>query len=294
MTLRGEPAVLIKGVRYLVFCMKILDGKKIAERMLAELKKQVAALTKKPRLAVVVVGKDSVIANFIGQKKKAADLVGAEVRAYPFPVDTTTNELRKRISEIVHEKKNTAVIIQLPLPGHINKQYILNAIPPEKDADVLSARAVGNFAVGKSAIMPPVAGAIKTLFEEYGIRYRDQNIVILGAGSLVGRPVAQWLVNERADVTVIADRAEEKTDVIKAADIIISGVGKPGLVTGDMIKQGAVVIDAGASESEGEVVGDVDTDSVSAKAGFLAPVPGGVGPLTVAMLLKNLFILAEV
>jgi len=249
-------------------------------------------MTKKPRLAVVVVGEDPVIANFIAQKKKAADAIGAEVRIYPFPAEITTNELRKRISEIVHEKRNTGVIIQLPLPAHINKQYILNAIPPEKDADVLSSRAVGAFAVGKSPIMPPVAGAIKILFEAYEIAYREAYIVILGAGSLVGRPVALWLMNERADVTVIADHAEEKTDIIRMADIVISGVGKPAFVRGDMIKQGAGVIDAGSSESAGEVVGDIDANSVGAKAAFLAPVPGGVGPLTVAILLKNLFILA--
>jgi len=274
--------------------MILMDGKAAAQKIFDALKEQAAGMEKKPRLAVVVVGEDQVIASFISQKKKAADAIGAEVRVYPFPAEITTNELRKRIAEIVHEEKNSAVIIQLPLPAHINKQYILNAIPPEKDADVLSARAVGAFAVGKSAVMPPVAGAIKTLFEEYAIQYREAHITILGAGSLVGRPVAMWLLNERADVTVIADRAEEKKEIIHSADIVVSGVGKSGLVKGEMIKQGAVVIDAGSSESEGEVVGDIDANSVGAKAAFLAPVPGGVGPLTVAILLKNLFTLASI
>ena len=273
--------------------MKILDGKKIAERLLAELAQKAAGASKRPRLGVVVVGDDPVIRSFIAQKKKAADAVGIDVRTYPFPADITTNELRRRLSEIVHEGKNTGIIIQLPLPPHINVQYILNAIPPEQDADVLSARAVGDFATGKSPIMPPVAGAIQTLLDEYEIQYRNLHTVVLGAGRLVGRPVALWLMQERAPVTVIGERAEDRAAIIRTADIVISGIGRPRFVTGDMIKDGAILIDAGSSESEGEVVGDMDESSVASKAAYLAPVPGGVGPLTVAILLKNLLTLAK-
>ena len=290
---RDGQAVPIDGVRCLAFYMKILDGKKIADGMLAELKTKAAALSKKPRLAVVVVGEDPVIKSFIAQKKKAADAIGVEVRVYQFPADITTNELRKRIAEIVHEKKNSAVIIQLPLPPHINRQYILNAISPEKDADVLSARAIGAFAVGKSDIMPPVAGAIKKIFEQYDIDYHAKSIAILGAGALVGRPVALWLAGEGAGFTLITEHTPHPEAALRAADIVISGIGKARFVTGDMIKKDAVVIDAGTSESRGEITGDVDVDSVSAKASALAPVPGGVGPVTVAILLKNLFTLAQ-
>lgn len=273
--------------------MILLDGKKIAERMLAELKVQATDMAKKPRLAVVVAGEDPVIASFISQKKKAADAISAEVRVYPFPAEITTNELRKRISEIVHEKKNSAVIIQLPLPPHINKQYILNAIPPEKDADVLSARAIGAFATGKSAVLPPVAGAVNALFEEYKINYRAMSIAVVGVGALVGRPVALWLMGDGAGFTIITESTAHPEEIMREADIIISGIGKPRFIIGEMIKKGAIVIDAGTSESEGEIAGDVDADSVAGKAGALAPVPGGVGPMTVAILLKNLFTLAQ-
>ncbi len=290
---RDGQAVPIDGVHCLAFYMKILDGKKIAERMLAELKVEAAALAKKPRLAVVVVGEDPVIANFISQKKKAGESVGIDMRVYPFPADVTTNELRKRIAEIVHEKKNTGVIIQLPLLAHINKQYILNAIPPEKDPDVLGARALGNFAVGKSPIMPPVAGAIKMLFEEYGIDYRAKSIAIVGAGSLVGRPVALWLMGEGVGFTLVTESTAHAEAIMCVADIMISGIGKPRYIGAEMIKQGAVVIDAGTSESAGEIVGDVDADSVAGKVSALAPVPGGVGPLTVAILFKNLLMFAR-
>lgn len=250
-------------------------------------------MKKKLRLAVVVAGEDPVVRSFIGEKKKAAESVRIDVRVYPFDAEITTNELRKRIAEIVHEKKNTGVVIQLPLPPQINKQYVLNAIPPEKDVDVLSARAVGNFAVGKSPIFPPVAGAVKALFEEYGIDYADKNIVVIGAGLLVGRPVALWFLQEGATFTVVTEKTSQPENALRSADIIISGIGKPRYITGDMVKEGVTVIDAGTSESAGEIVGDVDFDSMSSKASYITPVPGGIGPLTVAILLKNLVTLAK-
>ena len=273
--------------------MMLLDGKALAQKILAELKEEIAILKKRLRLAVVVVGNDPVVRSFIAEKKKAAEAVGIDVRIYPFDTSITTNELRKRTAEIVHEKKNTGVIVQLPLPPQINKQYILNAITPEKDADALSSRAIGDFAVGKSPIIPPVVGAVKALFEEYKIDYAEECIVVVGAGSLVGRPVALWLMREGATVMVITEKTPNPEAVLRQADIIISGAGKPRLITGDKIKEGAVVIDAGTSESAGEIVGDVDFDSVAAKASYIAPVPGGVGPLTVAVLMRNVVILGR-
>ncbi|MEK7099126.1 MAG: bifunctional 5,10-methylenetetrahydrofolate dehydrogenase/5,10-methenyltetrahydrofolate cyclohydrolase [Patescibacteria group bacterium] len=273
--------------------MILLDGKKISERMLDAVKGDVAGMPKKPRLAVVVVGEDPVITSFIREKKKAGERVGIDVRVYPFPADVTTSALRGRIADIVHEKENTAVIIQLPLPAHINKQYILNAIPPEKDADVLSARAVGNFSAGKSSVVPPVVGAVAELLKAYDIDWRDKHIVVLGAGMLVGKPLALWLTREHAHFTLIGADVERDVERVRGADVVISGIGKPGIVTGDMIREGAVVIDAGTSESEGKIKGDVDTETVSKKAAYLAPVPGGVGPLTVAVLMQNVVTLAK-
>ena len=164
---------------------------------------------------------------------------------------------------------------------------------PEKDVDVLSARAVGNFSVGKSRIAPTVVGAIQELFLEYKIDVKGKNVAILGAGALVGKPVAMWLMRESSVVTVITEETPNPEEILKSADIIISGIGKPGYITGDMVKDGVVVVDAGTSESEGKIRGDVDFDSVSKKASYLTPVPGGVGPLTVAMIFKNLLALAK-
>lgn len=272
--------------------MILLDGKKLSQRIFDELSVEVSEMKKKIRLGVVVVGKDPVIEKFVGQKKKTAEEIGVDVRVYSFQEAITTNELRKRIAELVHEPHNTGLIIQLPLPGHINKQYILNAIPSDKDVDVLSSRAIGNFVVGKSEIMPPVAGAIKALLDEYGIVYRQKHVVILGAGSLVGRPVALWLLQEDVSFSVITEDTAKPEELLKQADIAISGIGKPHFVKGEMLKDNVVIIDAGTSESAGKLVGDVDPESVENKASYLTPVPGGVGPVTIAMLLKNLVALA--
>ncbi len=267
---------------------QILDGKLLARKIGEEIRDTLTGSKKKLRLAIVVVGEDPVVRAFIQKKQKEAAALGIDTRVFPFEVHITTNELRKRLSVIVHEKKNSGVIIQLPLPPHINTQYILNSIPPEKDVDMLSARAIGNFTVGKSTVMPPVVGAIRAFFEEYGISYREKKIVIVGAGNLVGRPVALWLARERIPFSLIEKDTPAPEKILREADIIISGVGIPGLITGDKVKEGVVVIDAGTSESGGKVVGDVDFDSVSKKASYITPVPGGVGPVAVAMLFKNL------
>ena len=273
--------------------MILLDGRKLAEKVLGGLKEEIAKRKKLLRLAVVIVGENSVTLKFIEQKKKAAEFLGVGIHIYPFEESITTNALRKRIGEIVHEAKNTGVIVQLPLPVHINAQYILNAIPPEKDVDVLSARALGNFYVGRSVVLPPVVGAVKVFFDEYNIEYRNKYAVVVGVGKLVGKPVAARLINEGVALSVVNEYTKDIGEFIRKADIIISGVGKPKLITSDMVKDGVIVIDAGVSEAEGKTVGDVDFDSVSVKASYITPVPGGVGPLTVAVLFKNLLNLAE-
>ena len=273
--------------------MMLLEGKKIAEEMLDEVKNNIMHLKTKLRLGIVMVGKDPVVEKFIRQKKKTAAHAGIEMRIYAFDENITTNELRKRISEIVHEKKNSAVVVQLPLPPHINSQYILNAVTPEKDADMLSAKSIGDFVVGKSEILPPVAGATKIIFDYYQIPFREKRIVVAGTGSLVGRPVALWLLREHSTFTVINKSTQNSEEILKEADIIISGMGAPRFITKEKVKEGVIIIDAGTSESEGKLVGDADPESLKEKASYITPVPGGVGPLTVAVLLKNVLALAR-
>ena len=273
--------------------MALLDGKPVSQKIIAGLKDEIIALVKKPSLAVVVVGEDTVVKKFIAQKRTVADELGIDFRVYNFDPGLSTNELRRRMIAIVHDARPTGIIIQLPLPSRINAQYILNSVPPPKDVDVLSARAVGDFAVGKSDILPPVVGAVKILLAEYEIDYRGKYVAVVGAGMLVGKPMALWLLNEKISFSVVEAGTPDIAGFTKNADIIISGAGWPGLIRGDMVKAGAVVIDCGTTEAGGELRGDVDFDSVAPKASFIAPVPGGVGPVTVAMIYKNLLALAR-
>ncbi|MDP3770080.1 MAG: bifunctional 5,10-methylenetetrahydrofolate dehydrogenase/5,10-methenyltetrahydrofolate cyclohydrolase [Candidatus Sungbacteria bacterium] len=274
--------------------MILLDGKKLSQHILDELKQEVAGMNTKLRLAVVVVGKDPVVARYVAQKRKAAKVIGVDFHIYPFEESVSARELRRRLAEIVHEKKNTGVIIQLPLPAHIGRQHMLNGIIPQKDVDVLSARAIGGVVVGKHPVQSPVVGAIQAFFDGYKIDYAGKRIVVLGAGALVGKPVCLWFLGQKIGYTLISTaHTPHAADILLDADIIISGIGKPKFITGDKVKEGVVIIDAGTSESEGKLAGDADIDSLALKCSFITPVPGGVGPMTVAMLFKNLVTLAK-
>ncbi len=277
----------------------IIDGKKLAEEIKAELKAEVfppeadqPLAGKKIRLAVVKVGEDKITEKFLDQKKKFGSAIGVDIRVYELPENISTNQLRKKLAEIMHIKENTSVIVQLPLPKRINTQYILDGIIPEKDTDMLSSKSVGLFSSGRSQIFPPVVGAIKYIFVKNNVNVRGKKVTVIGAGRLVGKPVATWLINEGAVVTVLDENTEDISKCTKDADILISGVGKPNLITADMVKNGVIAIDCGTSEANGKVVGDLDP-KIADKASLFTPVPGGVGPLTVAMLFKNLAELAK-
>ena len=273
--------------------MIILDGRALAEKIKEDLKKTIAAYGRGLRLAIVVMGEDPSTQAFIRQKRRIAEHLGIAVSLVTPPASASTSALRKMLSDVVHDTKNTGIVIQLPLPEGINTQYVLNAVPPEKDVDMLSARSLGNFVTGKSPILPPVVGGVKALLDEYKLSYANKHIVIVGAGKLVGRPLTLFFINAGATVTVINEKTPSPEEFTRKADIIVSGAGRPGIITGDRIKEGAILIDAGTSESELRVVRDVDFASVSHKAEYLSPVPGGVGPLTVALLFQNLVTLAQ-
>jgi len=268
--------------------MTLLDGKALAATILDEVKRVLASCRRTLTLAVVLVGEDLASKKFVAMKERMAHELGIQFRLYEYPTEISTNELRRNIADIVHGVKPDGMIIQLPLPAHINRQYILNSVPAELDIDVLSAKAVGNFSVGTSSIVPPVVGAVRALFGAYHINYRSKKITIVGAGELVGKPVATWLLSEKVSFNILEEGSAGAIETLRTADIIISGAGKPGLITGDMLNEGVVIIDAGTSESGGKLVGDVAFDSVAPKASFITPVPGGVGPLTVALIFQNL------
>ena len=268
--------------------MKTLDGKKLSEGILGNLKKEIKKRKLRLRLAVVQVGENPVSQIFINQKKKACERVGVDFKLYKLPAKINTSEFRKEIEKIAKNSANSGVIIQLPLPKKFLPEIFLNLIPEEKDIDCLSEKSLGKFYQGTLKILPPTVQGILYFFKNYKIKLKGKNVVIVGAGRLVGNPLALRLLQKKATISVLNEFTVDAPFFIKKADILISGVGKPNLITGRMVKKGAVVIDAGTSLKKGELTGDVELKSVFKKASYITPVPGGVGPMTVACLIENL------
>lgn len=256
-----------------------IDGKKIANKVLEETKEKIVKSGKKLRLAAVLVGENPELKKFIELKKKAAEEIGIEFRIYEFPGNITNNKLREELNKIAKAKVNHGVIIELPLPSHLNTQYLLNAIPEEKDVDVLSEKSQGKFFGGKSKVLPPSVEAVKQIFEEYKIEPGGKAAAVFGYGLLVGKFVSHWLVNQGVTVSIITEHTSNAERYSLYADVVISGVGRPNLVTANMVKEDAIVIDFGR---------DVDFENVSKKAGLITPPVGGVGPIVVASVIKNL------
>ena len=268
--------------------MKLLDGKKLAGEILEEVKKDIKGHRQKLGLAAILVGDNLVSKIYIRQKEKACQGVGILFRLFKFPENINLKKLKKGINEIVQDPDNSGIIIQLPLPKNFNTQEILNLIPPEKDIDVLSETSLGKFSQRTLSILPPVVSGIASLLKKYKIEIKGKDILIVGVGRLVGYPLAIWFLQENATVSVVNKYSKDIMSFTKKADILISGVGKPNLIRDNMIKRGVIIIDAGTSVESGKLEGDVDFESVSKKASYITPVPGGVGPMTVACLLENL------
>jgi methylenetetrahydrofolate dehydrogenase (NADP+) / methenyltetrahydrofolate cyclohydrolase len=273
-------------------CMKaqILDGKKVAGEILEELKE--AVYGKSLKLVVVHVGENAVSAKYIQEKQKAAESIGVEFLLAQFPDSISQENLRGEIQKLAKDKTVSGIVVQLPLPKHIQREEALNEIPVEKDVDVLSSGAFESFALGTLKILPPTVAAVKALIDFYEISLIGKHVALVGAGRLVGLPLEAWLKIQHIETSVVTAQTQDIGSILRKADIVISGVGKANLVNGDMIQEGAVVIDAGTSVESGVTKGDIDFESVVKKASFVTPVPGGVGPLVVVCLLRNLFTLS--
>lgn len=267
--------------------MIILDGEKLAKKILDNVKKEIKEKNLKLNLAVVLVGDNSISRSYIDRKKKACEESGIDFELFNFPSDIPEDNLKEEIRKLSDREDVSGIVIQLPLPKEFNTSEILNLVPVKKDIDVLSESAFERFSAGQSDIFPPVAGAIKYLLNEYGIDIKGKKIVLIGKGRLVGKPLSAWLSDEGADFSAADRNTNDISSLTKKADIIISGAGSPGLIKKDMIKEGAVLIDAGSTSEEGKIKGDINKDAYEI-AGYVAPVPGGVGPMTVACLIDNL------
>ena len=271
----------------------VIDGKQLASEIIEELKKEREAILKKIRLAVVLVGDNPASLSFIKQKEKVAQELNIDFRLYQYPETIKTKELRKKVNDVCRVTYNRGVVVQLPLPDAINSQVVLNAILTLKDPDILSEKNLGGFYVNRLIVLPPVIEAIKFLLKKYQIPIEGKIVLLIGRGQLVGKPAALWFINQRATVIVANSKTQNLQDLIKMADIIVSSAGVPNLITGEMVKQGVVIFDSAVVSEAGKLKGDADFDSLQDKAALLTPVPGGLGPLTVAFLFKNLLELVK-
>jgi len=270
------------------FIMIILDGKKLSERILKNLAEKIKKERLKLKLAAVLVGNNFSSRIYVKKKEEACRKIGIGFELFRFSLGISALKLKKEIKKIAKRADIKGVIIQLPLPKNFNSQEFLNLVPPEKDVDVLTETNIGKFYSGNLPIYPPTAAGIRELLREYKIKLKGKNVVLVGAGKLVGRPLTLWLLKEKASFSVVDEFTKDISFFTKKADIIISGTGVVNIIKGNMIRKGAVVIDVGVSHKGKKLVGDVDFKSVSKKASYITPVLGGVGPLVVACLLENL------
>lgn len=268
---------------------ELVQGNKIAEGIFRDLRLKMKDLRIKPRLVVFLVGQNLSSISYIKMKQRRGEEIGLDVDIQEFPETISEGELQGAIKKASKETDVCGILVQLPLPGHLPKQIILDTVPADLDVDCLTTANKQKLISGNKIIFtPPAAVAVMKIFEYYQIDLTAVNVLLIGSGDLIGRPLATIFLKNKIDFNQANKHTENLPELAKRADVIISGVGKPGLLTADMIKAGAVVIDAGTTGAEtGEMVGDVDFARVEKKAKLIAPVPGGVGPVTIAMLFAN-------
>ena len=272
--------------------MQILDGRAVAAKVLAEVKAGAAALTGRtgvaPTLAVVLVGDYAPSQIYVRSKKRAADEVGIAARDFLYPQGCTREELLATLRRINDDPTIHGVLLQLPLPEGLDEDEAVAAIDPAKDVDGLHPMNLGRLLAGKPHAVPCTPAGCLAILDQHGVELRGAEVVVIGRSRLVGKPLAQLLLGRHATVTMCHTRTRDLAAHCRRADVLCVAAGRPGVVTGDMIKDGAVVIDVGVNRLDtGKVVGDVDFASVSPKARAITPVPGGVGPTTIAMLMRN-------
>lgn len=272
--------------RFAMMMRMIIDGKKIAGEIRDAVRSEIAGMNRSPRLDIVYAGENPVIDVFIRIKKRMADEAGAMIVEHRFPESISPDKLQAEIARIGAMEECDGLVVQLPLPKDIPADAILAEIPAKKDVDVLSRKAFERFARAESEIFPPVAGAVKEILDREKISLGGKRVVVLGRGRLVGEPIIAWLKREGVEPEVGTSTSDTR-DLLAGADIVISGVGIPGLIKPDMLKEGAILIDAGTSEQAGKTAGDADP-SCAERCSVFTPVPGGVGPITVAILFRNL------
>ena len=270
---------------------QLIDGKTIATQIKEELKEKVAGLRAagtEVTLAVIQVGNDPASSVYVGNKKKACEYIGIRSLAYELPEETTEKELLELIEELNERKDVNGILVQLPLPKHIDEEKILNTISPLKDVDGFHPQNVGALCIGQPGFVSCTPAGIIQLLKRSGIEIRGKECVVIGRSNIVGKPMALLLLRENGTVTITHSRTRDLKEVTRRADILVVAIGKPKMITADYVKEGAVVIDVGIHRNENnKLCGDVDFESVEPLCSAITPVPGGVGPMTIAMLMNN-------
>ena len=275
----------------------ILNGKQVAAEIRAELKTRAEALRKDgvvPCLAVLLAGDDPASKIYVRNKKRACEEIGIESRELLFPENVTEEELIAQIRALNEDPAVDAMLVQLPLPRHINEARVLAEIAPEKDADGFHVVNAGRLFTGQTSVLPCTPAGCMELLRRANVEFSGKHAVVVGRSNIVGKPMAMLLLNEHCTVTICHSRTKDLARFTRDADILVAAVGRPGMITGDMIKPGAAVIDVGINRLDnGKLMGDVDFESAEPVAGAITPVPGGVGPMTIAMLMQNAILAAE-
>ena len=269
----------------------ILDGKAVSAKVKEEVKEEVEALKKQGvsvGLAVIIVGNNPASRTYVNNKKKACEAAGILSEEYALPEETTQEELLALVEELNHKDSINGILCQLPLPKHLDEEAVIAAISEKKDVDAFSAVNVGHIMIGDYSFLPCTPAGIMEILRHYNIDVAGKECVVIGRSNIVGKPMAMLLLHQNGTVTICHSKTKNLKDVTSRADILVAAVGIPHFVTADMVKEGAVVIDVGMDRDEnGKLCGDVDFAAVEPKASYITPVPGGVGPMTIATLLKN-------
>jgi methylenetetrahydrofolate dehydrogenase (NADP+)/methenyltetrahydrofolate cyclohydrolase len=271
--------------------MTIIDGKKVSTAVKENVKKEVEQLKAKgvtPGLAVILVGDDPASRVYVNNKKKACEFVGFKSEEFALPADTTQDELLKLVDELNNRKDINGILCQLPLPKGLDENAVIEAISPMKDVDAFHKQNVGRIMIGDYDFLPCTPAGIMEMLHDYDINVDGKNCVVIGRSNIVGKPMAMLLLHENATVTICHSHTKNLKEIASGADVLVAAVGKAKFVTEDMVKENAVVIDVGMNRDEnGKLCGDVDFENVKDKCSFITPVPGGVGPMTIATLMKN-------
>lgn len=270
----------------------IIDGKAISAQIREELKQETEELIKthgiQPGLAVIIVGEDPASQVYVRNKHRACQEIGYRSDVYELPANTTQEELNALIDSLNQDPNIHGILCQLPLPKHLDENQVILRIDPKKDVDAFHPYNVGKIMIGDYSFLPCTPAGVMALLERSGIEISGKECVVVGRSNIVGKPQAMLLLHANGTVTVCHSRTKDLASVCRRADILVAAIGKADFFTGDMIKEGAVVVDVGMNRrADGKLTGDVDFDSVAPKASYITPVPGGVGPMTITMLMKN-------